>query len=129
MAAEWDAIGAALAAPGDAAEAARRIVELGAELHERWRGLRAAMMALVATDPVAQAAYRRIQLRQLSIVERLRAGPGADLREADAVLMMSLERVFDAAAQGDLEPLGLDRKKVMEKLTNLVAQSLGRPGS
>src|ERR1700751_5072292 len=50
VAREWKDIGATLTEPGAKDERARRIVDVFLEHHRRWRGVRASLRVLVATD-------------------------------------------------------------------------------
>src|SRR5262245_1226716 len=88
---EWRAIGAALRRATTAEERARHIVGLVLAHHRRWRGLRASLRALVATDPVARAFHRAQRRRQLAILADLRA-PRTDSRARradDAILLFT----------------------------------------
>ncbi|MBX3494491.1 MAG: TetR/AcrR family transcriptional regulator [Parvibaculum sp.] len=124
---EWNAIGREVLGGGEPEAMARRIVALGAELHIRWGGLRRAMFMLVADDAAAQKSYRALQRRQLKIVESLRKqrGEGGGCsREADALVLMTMERAFDAIAQGELRELNLGRTAILERVTALLADAL-----
>jgi AcrR family transcriptional regulator len=90
--AEWDAI--------DELDDAARIVDFVLGHHRRWRGLRAAIRSLVATDPVVRRVHRANRRRQLA-----RMGDGAEA----ALLLLEVERVADAVADGELAALGVSR--------------------
>jgi AcrR family transcriptional regulator len=120
--AEWAAVEAAVAAGGSPAVRAARIVDMTLALHRRWRGLRASLRALVATDPAVRAFYRRQRRRQLRMLAALRARSGGRRsREEDALLLFVLERVADAAADGELTDLRLSPRRTAALLRALVA--------
>lgn len=124
---EWEAIGREVLDGGEPEAMARRIVALGAELHIRWGGLRRAMFMLVADDAAARRAYRNLQRRQLKIVEGLRKQLGQEgrhLREADALVLMTMERVFDSIAHGELRELNLGRTNMLAHVTAMLAKAL-----
>jgi len=127
--AEWAAVGTALAAGGDAATVAARIVALVLALHRRWRGFRASMRALVGIDPVARRFHRRQRVRQLRLLREIDARAGRPPRPAedDALLLFTLERVCDAAADGELRALGLSVAAMVERLERLVRARLEAP--
>jgi AcrR family transcriptional regulator len=127
VSAEWDAVGREVLAGGDPEGMARRIVALGVELHVRWSGLRRAMFTLVASDASAQRSYRNLQRRQLKIVEALRKRRGEHgrrSREADALVLMTMERVFDGIAEGELRELRLSRTTLLEHVVSLLTSVL-----
>jgi AcrR family transcriptional regulator len=129
--AEWAAVETALAAGGDSRAVAARIVTLVLALHRRWRGFRASMRALVGTDAVARRFHRRQRLRQLRLLRQLDAHAGRAPRPAedDAILLFTLERVCDAAADGELRDLGLSTAAMVTRLEALVRARLERaPG-
>jgi len=112
--------------PGSRAELAARLVDATIELHRRWRGLRASLRALVAEDAEARTFYRRQRRRQLELLAGLdRPARGhARPREADALLLYTLERVCDAIADGELRELGLSVAPTITLLRTLVARRL-----
>jgi AcrR family transcriptional regulator len=124
---EWRAVEEVLRARGDADAAAARLVALVIRMHRRWRGLRASMLLLVATDAGAKRCYRRQRRRQLEILAALRQRFGLAPRqpEQDALLLFALERSCDALAQDEARALGLDRKRLEAGLRALVRDALG----
>jgi AcrR family transcriptional regulator len=83
--------------------------------HRRFRGLRAALRALVATDPEVRRFHRAERRRQL---ERMGVGPDATQaqRARAALLLLEVERVADAVADGELRALGVDVARAREHL-------------
>ena len=124
--AEWAVVETALAAGGDERTVASRIVRLVLSLHRRWRGFRASMRALVGSDPVARRFHRRQRVRQLRLLRDLDTRSGRPPRPAedDALLLFTLERVCDAAADGELRDLGLSTAAMVERLEGLVRARL-----
>ncbi len=98
VATEWDAI--------DARARAEDIVDFVIAQHRRWRGLRASLRALIQTDAVVRNRHRAERRRQLA---RMGAGAGAPVarRAAAALLLLEVERVADALADGELASLGV----------------------
>lgn len=123
---EWAAIEDALAAGGAPAALAAQIVDGVLELHRRWRGLRASLRALVATDADARAVYRAQRVRQLDTLARLRVALGTPprAREDDAMLLFALERVADGLADGEARALGLGADALRARLCAQVAAHL-----
>lgn len=131
--AEWRAIAAALAAAPSLDERADRIVALVLAHHRRWKGLRASLRALVATDPVARRFHRGQRRRQLDVLAAMRrdgARDSATARVDDALLLFTLERTLDAVAEGETSALGLRAPAVLARLRTLVRDALAgtRPG-
>lgn len=125
--AEWAAIGKIVRQGGSRAALAERLVDATLALHRRWRGLRGSLRALVAEDAVARTFYRRQRRRQLELLAALdrRSGSAPHSREADAILLYTLERVCDAVADGELRELGLAVEPTVAMLRELVARRLG----
>jgi AcrR family transcriptional regulator len=125
--AEWRAIAAEVARSEPPHALARRIVALVLGHHRRWRGLRASMLGLLATDRQVRAFYRRQRRLQLGMLRALRQRFHGSPRSAeeDAVLLFTLERVADAAAQGELHDLGLSAARTIAMLQALVVRHLG----
>ncbi len=126
---EWQAIGTALRQASTPTERAARIVDLVLAHHRRWRGLRASLRALVATDPVARAFHRAQRRRQLDTLSTLRggddrSGPSARGRRADdTILLFTLERTLDAVAEGEVAALGLAIAPIVARLRDMVQRS------
>jgi AcrR family transcriptional regulator len=125
--AEWAEIGRLLETARSPDALGRRIVAMVLAHHRRWRGLRASLRALVATDPVARRFYRAQRRRQLALIAGLRRAGGVRARpaESDALLLFTLERVCDAIADGEAADLGLSTARLVARLRRLVAASLG----
>jgi AcrR family transcriptional regulator len=123
---EWDAIGGELAGARSRDEAAERILALVLAHHERWRGLRASMAALLADDAKVRAFHRAQRRRQLDLLRALRSSaPGAARApEEDALLLFTLERTCDALASGEVQDLGLDRERLRALLRAQIAGAL-----
>lgn len=132
--AEWAAVERVLRGDLPAAARAARIVTMVVALHRRWRGLRAGLRALVASDAEARAFYRAQRRRQLRFAARLRgtatrhrgAGRRREVGGAEdaAVLLFTLERVADAIADGELHDLHLALAPTLARLRALVLEHL-----
>jgi AcrR family transcriptional regulator len=123
---EWREVEAELRTDGSPAEIAEQIVRLVLRLHMRWRGLRAALAALIASDASARRFHRAQRRRQLAMMVELRALRGAKPRdgEEDAILLFTLERVCDAIAAGELQGLALQREKTLGLLRDQIARAI-----
>jgi len=123
---EWDAIGSELTGARSRDEAAERILTLVLAHHERWRGLRASMAALLTEDAKVRAFHRAQRRRQLELLRTMRAGaPGAARApEEDALLLFTLERTCDGLANGEAQDLGLDRAHLLDLLRAAIAAAL-----
>jgi AcrR family transcriptional regulator len=130
---EWQAIGAALGVAPTREERAARIVALVLAHHRRWKGLRASLRALVATDPIVRRFHRAQRRRQLDLLASMRRNPAsarvseASKRVSDAIMLFTLERTLDAVAEGETAALGLDLDAVMGRLQTLVSAALDPP--
>ncbi|HWE26677.1 MAG TPA: helix-turn-helix domain-containing protein [Polyangia bacterium] len=101
---EWQELQAIVADGGTPMKLARRIVAAVAAQHERARGMRAALRVLVHQDATVRAAFVAHRREQLI---RMRAlGHARHSRAADALVMLTLERVCDAIADGEAQALG-----------------------
>jgi AcrR family transcriptional regulator len=124
VAAEWTRVDRTARAPGGIAERAARIVDLTLAHHRRWRGLRASLRALVATDATARAFHRAQRRRQLELIAAMRGGGVRARREEDVFLLLAMERVCDAVADGELRDLGVEPAPVLARLRALVERAL-----
>jgi AcrR family transcriptional regulator len=123
---EWGALEEELAEGGARGAVAARVVALVARMHVRGRGLRAALLSQLATDPEVRRFYRAQRRRQLDSLAALRARVGAKPRprEADAVLLFALERTCDGLANGEQRDLALGRAATLRVLSELVEEAL-----
>ncbi len=125
VSAEWRAIGELVRGGGSPAIVADQVVDLVLALHRRWRGFRASLRALVASDVEARRFYRTLRRRQLDVLAAMRpAGARPRSREQDALLLFALERLCDAAADGELHDLGLSIEKTTDLLRDLVRRQV-----
>jgi AcrR family transcriptional regulator len=128
---EWQAIGAAMRNTSSPAVRAERIVELVLAHHRRWKGLRASLRALIATDAVARRFHRAQRRRQLELLADMRGTTGRDTRGRvdDAIMLFTLERTLDAVADGEIAALGLGVTPVVARLVAMVRAALERSGA
>jgi AcrR family transcriptional regulator len=131
---EWDHIGDVLRgetagrsrARGGAALVARRLTGWIVAHHRRWRGLRASVLALAATDAAVRQCYvaqRRRQLEVLATLRRQGGRPPVD-READAMLLFAFERTCDALAGDEARALALRPRRVETLLVHALTVHL-----
>lgn len=125
---EWEAIEREAETAAEPQDAARRIVDLVLAHHQRWKGLRASLSALLATDPEARRFHRDQRRRQLVLLAAMRERLGATPREPedDAVMLFTLERTCDALATGEIRDLSLRTDRIRAQLEQLVALGLPR---
>lgn len=122
--AEWAAVDVVVRAGGTPAVMAPKLVAVMLRFHRRWRGFRASMRALVATDPVVRRFYRRQRARQLAMLAARRGGRNTRPSADDALLLYTLERVSDAVAEGEPRALGLSSAAMTARLTDVVRDYL-----
>ena len=119
---EWkDLEGAHAAGP----EATARVV---LKHHARHREFRRSLRRLTVRDPAVRAARAASRERQAALLEQRGEGP-AD-RVSRFALLLCIERIADAAAEGELDDLGLSRKSQVAMLAEVITR-LGakRPGA
>jgi AcrR family transcriptional regulator len=105
---------------------ARAVVAFLVTHHRKWRGLRASLRSLAVTDPDARAFQLQVRRGQLERIEQVRLSRGlsARPREDHAVLLLVLERVADAIAEGEIAEMGLSERAATRALERLVANEL-----
>jgi len=120
---EWQALDEIT---GDPETRARAVVDFVVLHHRRWRGLRASLRALVATDAKVRDFHRAERRRQLA---RMGAGPEASpaRRAIAAILLLEVERVADGLADGELEALGVEEGAARRHLASRVVAYLTLP--
>jgi AcrR family transcriptional regulator len=120
--AQWKDIEDLLSQMRKPLETARLLVDLNIKFHTEWRGLRASLMELVFSDPVARKFFRAQRRRQLGLMAELRArfvlAPRTS--EEDAIHLFTTERVFDSIGQGEIQALGLNLGTVVEAMVEKV---------
>ena len=117
---EWTAL-ASLERGAAAPQRARAIVDLVFAWHAEHRGLRRSLRALVASDDLVRAAYQQQRARQLDwLAELAPAMP----RERAALLLYTVERAADGAADGEPAALGMDAGKLARELAKEITPFL-----
>jgi AcrR family transcriptional regulator len=104
---EWAEVDRLVQRGGPPPQVAAAVVDTVLDLHRRWRGLRASLRALVATDAHARKFYRAQRRGQLQRLAGQRRGRASGAAADDAILLFTLERVCDAIADGELSGLGV----------------------
>ncbi|HEV7733870.1 MAG TPA: helix-turn-helix domain-containing protein [Candidatus Binatia bacterium] len=122
---EWTQVDRVVRSAVAPPERAERIVRLTLAHHRRWKGLRASLRALVATDAAVRAAYRAQRRRQLELLAALRGAAAPARRERDALLLFTMERTCDAVADGEVRELGLSVTRLVTALEDEVRDALG----
>jgi len=122
---EWTRVEAIVHRGGSAAALAGAILASVLDMHRAWRGLRASLRALVATDATARSFYRAQRRRQLTRLAALRAPRGGAHTVDDALLLFTLERTCDAIADGELQELGISPAVMAARLRTVIAAHIG----
>ncbi len=120
---EMAALGRALERKS-AKQSAERAARIVMEFHVRWRGFRRSLRHLTHEDPKVRAARIAARVAQMA---RLRAMPGRR-RRSDAELvggLLTIERLCDAAAEGELSDLGLSSRAATELVARAVSDLIG----
>ncbi len=108
VAAEWDTVEKLVATGAKMTTLAPRLVDFLIAHHTRWRRFRATLRALVMLDPVVRRHHRRRRAAQLRLLQRLRAQRAPAPQRDGPLLMLLVERVCDAIADGELRALSVD---------------------
>jgi AcrR family transcriptional regulator len=125
--AEWLELARALDGGGPPPELARRVVDVVLALHKKWRGLRGALRALVATDADVRRFQRGERKRQLGLLADLRRRhtPSAQRNRAeDTLLLLAMERTADALADGEAAALDLPESQLRAALYRLMLEHI-----
>jgi AcrR family transcriptional regulator len=126
--AEWKEVEDLLSQMLKPGETAKQLVDLSIKFHTEWRGLRASLMELVFSDPVARKYFRAQRRRQLDLMAELRSRFNLPPKtpEQDAIHLFMTERVFDSIGQGEIQALGLKLEEVVEAMVKKVRALLQR---
>ncbi|TNE36868.1 MAG: TetR/AcrR family transcriptional regulator [Alphaproteobacteria bacterium] len=105
---------------GGSASIARTVLEH----HRRWRVFRSSLhMLAVSDDRIRQA---RAESRKRQIIQVGRLSTNAGRAEADLIAdLLVVERIADAAAQGELTDLGVNDKQMLALMTKAVKRLRG----
>lgn len=119
---EWEAVSDVIEAGGTPGQIARGLVKVSIDFHTEGRGLRSSLQVLVSSDSDVRRFYRLQRRKQLDMMSRIRKEIGAPrrTRENDAIHLYMTERVFDAIANRELAPLGLDRDAIVQEMVRRV---------
>ncbi|MFO1080294.1 MAG: helix-turn-helix domain-containing protein [Reyranellaceae bacterium] len=102
--------------------AASRIAERVIAHHRATRIFRRSLRQLAIEDATVRAARADSRKRQIEAVRALGRGLGA---EAIAPLLLQIERLCDAVAEGELDDLGLDDRGAREAIAALIDRLRG----
>lgn len=117
---EGRAIAKIIAARGSLDDIARTVISF----HTRWRIFRRSLRHLAVEDDrvrAARAAARRAQLRSLKALPRRKKRSDAELASA----LLALERLCDAAAEGEFADLGISKAAVRRAVAMAVRATHG----
>ncbi|HKA88706.1 MAG TPA: helix-turn-helix domain-containing protein [Haliangiales bacterium] len=123
---EWTQIDERIQRAATDAALARAVVGFVVAHHKKWRGLRAGLRSLAVVDRDARAflaAQRRAQLGRIEAVRRARGLPPR-ATEDHALLLLVLERVADAIAEGEFADLGLSERAAVRALERFLMGEL-----
>lgn len=122
IAKQWDGVATIAADAKTPAEKAARMGDHVIEHHRAWPGLRASLRALVVLEPEVRKAFRKSRKRQLAIMGEM----GLSDPLANEVLLLTVERIADAIADGELAELGLSESAARAHLIGEIAEALKR---
>ncbi len=108
-----------------AADADMAIARSALDHHRRWSGFRRSLRLLALEEPrvrQARTRSRQDQLADLAKAPRNRGRDPADL----AAALLKVERICDAAADGELADLGLSETQTLGLVTAVIRQARGR---
>jgi AcrR family transcriptional regulator len=88
--------------------------------HARHREFRRSLRRLTVRDPAVRAARAASRERQAALLEQ--RGEGPEDRVSRFALLLCIERIADAAAEGELDDLGLSRKSQVAMLADVIAR-------
>jgi AcrR family transcriptional regulator len=106
---------------------AKEIVRFIVAHHARWRRLRASVRALIQTDAIVRKfhrAARRQQMQRLRLLTLARPGAMVRTDNSTALLLLEVERIADAIADGELAALGVSNAQAIEHLERQVASQM-----
>lgn len=122
IAKQWEGVATIAADAKTPAEKAARMGDHVIAQHRAWPGLRASLRALVVLEPEVRKAFRKSRRRQLAIMSEM----GLADPLANEVLLLTVERIADAIADGELAELGLSEAAAREHLIAEIAAALKR---
>lgn len=130
VAAEWQAIDRTLARGGPPATTAARLARLIVAHHRRWRRFRASLRALAAIETAVHAFQVEQRRLQMAWIASLRARAGHRPRSAaeGLVLLLTIERLCDAIADGDGPALGVANRALEGAVADVLQAFLANPG-
>lgn len=114
---EWARLSEIASGGGTRAEIAGALADAVIDHHKTWPGFRASLRALVALDPVVRAANRAGRKRQLEVMRKVTPRP-------DPIVLLVVERIADALADGEAAALGLREDEAREYLASCIAGTL-----
>ncbi|ODT88376.1 TetR/AcrR family transcriptional regulator [Phenylobacterium sp. SCN 70-31] len=120
---ERGAVGKAVRSQGGAAAIARGVLQH----HVDWRIFRRSLRLLAVEDARVRRARRGSREQQVEALERLPANTGRPRWSLYAALL-TIERLCDAAADGELEDLGVDGSEAIAAIAAAIADVRGEGG-
>ncbi len=86
--------------------------------HKAYLNFRRSLRRLAVEDPRVRAARSESRLRQIDFLKRMSGTPADPARLA--VVLLQLERLSDAVAEGELADMGLSSKATEARLAELI---------
>lgn len=115
----------ALQALTESGASAAAFVQAGIDQHRRYLMFRRSLKLLSLENPEVRAARAQSRLRQIA---QIRAWAGLKDSDEDlAVALLTLERLTDAVAEGELADMGLTEDAAREALAAIVTRLRGGP--
>jgi AcrR family transcriptional regulator len=101
------------------------IAQASLDHHRRWKGFRRALRLLALEEDAVRQARTRSRQEQLADLAKAPGNRGRELADLAAALL-KVERVCDAAADGELADLGLNEAQVLGLVMQAIRQARGR---
>lgn len=120
IARQWDQLTAIATDAREPLDTAARMADQIIDHHRAWPGLRASLRALVVLDPVVRKAHRASRRRQLAAMAEL----GLPRPLENELLLLTVERIADAIADGEITELGLSIADTRAALVARIADAL-----
>lgn len=117
---EGAAVGHAIAAGGRAEDIASVVMSF----HARWKIFRRSLRHLAVSDSRVRAARAEARRQQLKVLAALRGHTAPKIAQL-TVSLLALERLCDAAAEGELADLGISKAAARNMIANAVLATHG----
>lgn len=109
-----------------AKQSAQRAARVVMGFHTRWRGFRRSLRHLTVEDPNVRAARVVARVAQMARIRAMPADGRPRLSDAELIgLLLTIERLCDAAAEGELSDLGLSSRAARTLVARAMSELMG----